>query len=286
MKPEDTHIQALTDLGFTPVEAEVYLFLLAESPASGYRVAQALGRPAAQVYKAVEALQQKGAVIAEEGKTKRCRAVPAVELLKHLETRFRRRKEKAGALLKEMARVEADHRVYQLKTVEQVYSHAASMLERAERVVLLDLFPKPLSQLRDQIEDAAGRGVIVGLKTYEPCQISCTEKVTAYNAAKTLERWPGQHLSLVIDGHEFLSAMLYEDELGLHHAIWSRSTYLSSLQHNGIGLELSYTRLTSEIKAGASLEDLHRSIVDLEQFYLSNCTDAPDLLRQELGVLS
>ena len=108
----------------------------------------------------------------------------------------------------------------------------------------------------------------------------------ARSAAETLARWPGQHLSLVVDGHEFLSAMLYEDELGLHNAIWSRSTYLSSLQHNGIGLELSYTRLTSEVKAGASLEDLHRSILDLEQFYLSNCTDALDLLHQELGVSS
>ena len=87
MKPKITHTQALTDLGFKPVEAEVYLFLLAESPASGYRVSQALGRPAAQVYKAVEALQQKGAVIAEEGKTQQCRAVLAVELLKHLDTR-------------------------------------------------------------------------------------------------------------------------------------------------------------------------------------------------------
>ena len=42
------------------------------------------------------------------------------------------RKEKAGVLLKEMARFEEVHRVYQLTTVEQVYSHAAALTEGGE----------------------------------------------------------------------------------------------------------------------------------------------------------
>ena len=41
-------VQTLVALGLTALEGEVYTLLLRESPATGYRVAQALGKPARQ----------------------------------------------------------------------------------------------------------------------------------------------------------------------------------------------------------------------------------------------
>src|SRR5438874_1780106 len=74
-------IRALVELGVTGLEAEVYTFLLQESPATGYRAAQALGRPVAGIYKALEALAHRGAVVVEEGTTRQYRSVPGEELL-------------------------------------------------------------------------------------------------------------------------------------------------------------------------------------------------------------
>lgn len=50
------------DLGFTGLEADVYTALLAESPTTGYRVAQALGKAVANTYKAIASLEAKRAV--------------------------------------------------------------------------------------------------------------------------------------------------------------------------------------------------------------------------------
>lgn len=52
--------QYLTEFGFTGLEAEIYAFLLVEWPASGYRIAQAIKKPAANTYKAIETLDQRG----------------------------------------------------------------------------------------------------------------------------------------------------------------------------------------------------------------------------------
>src|SRR5688572_1961049 len=100
-------------LGFTPLEAEVYTFLVKESPATGYRVAQALGRPVAVIYKTLDSLTAKGALIVDNGPTRHCRAVPAQELLGRLERCFEERRAAAAKALAELREAPADDRVYE-----------------------------------------------------------------------------------------------------------------------------------------------------------------------------
>src|SRR5262244_1295461 len=83
-----TAIDALTRLGFTALEAEVYTWLLGEPGATGYRIAQGIGKPVANTYKALESLQKKGAILVEEDESRLCRAVPPEELLTQLERGF------------------------------------------------------------------------------------------------------------------------------------------------------------------------------------------------------
>jgi sugar-specific transcriptional regulator TrmB len=58
--PIENCIHTLMEFSFSGLEAEIYTFLLRDSPATGYRVAQALGKPVANTYKAIESLQNKG----------------------------------------------------------------------------------------------------------------------------------------------------------------------------------------------------------------------------------
>ena len=44
---------SLVDLGLTPLEAEVYRFLLGAPGSTGYRIAQATGKPVGNSYKAI-----------------------------------------------------------------------------------------------------------------------------------------------------------------------------------------------------------------------------------------
>ena len=69
------HIEYLIDLGLNQLEAEVYLALLPEEPMTAYRIGKIIGKPTANVYKAIDVLARKGAVVIEEGKNRKCKAV-------------------------------------------------------------------------------------------------------------------------------------------------------------------------------------------------------------------
>jgi len=245
MSKED-YIEPLLDLGFTEIEARVYGFLVEESPATGYRIAHAIGKQPANTYKAIAALEARGAVIVEQGDTKQCRAVPPPELLDNLEQQFRRSRSQAGERLAALSRRSTDPRIYHLKSVDQVLQRAKAMLERAERIVLCDLFPKPFEALTEALRDAAKRGVRIATKVYAGETLAGVELVQLHDVEKSLDVWPGQQLSIVVDAEEHLLSLLSHDMKSVHEAVWSNSAYLSCMQHNHIASELRYTQLLAE----------------------------------------
>jgi len=231
-------VQPLVSLGFTALEAEVYGFLLGESPVTGYRIAQALRKPAPNIYKAIESLEAKGAVMVDDGASRVCQPVPPDELLGHLERRFREHRERAAASLSGMAATLPDDRVYQLRSPDQVLERARTMLGRAREVALVDAFPRPLELLREEIEAAAARGVVVGVKAYESVDIAGVRVTVDVRREASIVRWPGQWVNVVADGAEHLVAFLTEDAGGVHQAIWSSSAYLSWVYHSALSSEM------------------------------------------------
>ena len=75
MTPENS-TEPLVALGFTGLESEIYSLLLRESAVTGYRIAKGLRKPAANVYKAIEALEAKGAVMVDQGRHRVRRGAP------------------------------------------------------------------------------------------------------------------------------------------------------------------------------------------------------------------
>jgi sugar-specific transcriptional regulator TrmB len=256
----------LVALGFTALEAEVYVFLLQESPATGYRVAKGIGKPVANTYKAIASLQAKGAVLVEEGANRVSRAVPADELLQRLDRRFQETRQRAAQVLSTLKASPDDDRVYHMRTAEQVVERSRQMLARCEQVAVLDLFPGPLAQLRAAIEAAAARGVRTLIKAYEPATIPGADVVVHPRGHTILKRWPGQWLNLVTDGRESLLAFLTPNGKGVHQALWSGSAYLSWVYHSAVGCETILTAVEQSLAEGATgaeLRELIRSYHDL-----------------------
>ncbi len=232
----------LVELGFTQLEAEIYGLLLDEPGSTGYRLAQRLRKPAPNVYKAIESLESKGAVMVVDGKHRHCSAVPPDELLSHLERQFQASKRQAAKMLAERSKPPTDDRVYQLKSASAVFEKARSMLERAKDVVILDAFPGAAAELLKELVSASARGAEVGALLYEPLAVREAEidfeVVIDPRGASTMARWPGQWLLLVVDASEMLMAFLSPDLSKVHQAIWSRSPYLVWVQHGGAASEL------------------------------------------------
>ncbi|RYE91976.1 MAG: TrmB family transcriptional regulator, partial [Myxococcales bacterium] len=141
-------METLVALGFTGLEAEVYAALVEEAPATAYRIAQVIGKAAANVYKAVESLERRGVIAVDDGDSRRLRAVAPVELLARVERDFERAHGRAQRALTRLRSAGDDERVYSLPEREQVIERARAMLLRAEQLALVDVFPEPLEELR------------------------------------------------------------------------------------------------------------------------------------------
>jgi sugar-specific transcriptional regulator TrmB len=250
--------EALAQLGFTDLEAQVYVALLQEAPVTAYRLAQQVGKAAANVYKAVESLRKKGAILVDS-ENSLCRPVPPEDLLRIVEGRFTRAKERAARALAAVDRRQADERLYQLRTRDQVMERARALLRRAKQMVLGDLFPGPAEELRSDLEATAARGCRVYLQTYRPAAIAgAVTEFVKEDGAHHLEKWPGQWLNLVGDAQEHLLALLRDGGDGVHCAVWGESKYLSVLFHSGIKCEMAWTEMSNAVRRGAPLAELRR----------------------------
>jgi HTH-type transcriptional regulator, sugar sensing transcriptional regulator len=234
---------ALTELGFSDLEAQLYCELLKRAPLTGYRLAQAVGKAAANVYQALAALEQRGAVVVEAGETRSYRPVAPAEMLAALGTRFAARQGAAQAALERLHAPAQSDKIFQLRDAVQALERARQMLERTREILLFDLFPGPFRILRPQLAQLAARGVKVAGVVYS--EESCDEFlcVRSQGLTRVPENWPGSQLTLVADAREFLVALFSDDAQELHHGLWTDSLYLSCLQHSGLACEIRLSAL-------------------------------------------
>lgn len=261
------HTQSLISLGFTNLEADVYAYLLQESSVTGYRVAQALGKPTANTYKALESLERKGAVLVDESENRLCRAIPANELLNHLDHRFQENRKQAAHSLSKLGRPSADDRVYQLRSRGQVFERCRSMLANCKHVVIMDAFPDIVSELQPDIEQAALRGVEVIIKTYIATEIKDVRVVVRPRGHEIIDALPGNMISINIDGAEHLLSLVHTDSDQVYQAIWTSSAIISYLLYNGLVNEISQVAIMWEMEQDTTVEKLKKVFSDLRYLH-------------------
>lgn len=265
-----TTTDVLTRIGFTSLEAEIYVALLEESPLTGYRIAQILGKPAANIYKAIEALERKGAVVVDTTESRLCRAVPPDEVLAHIERQFRTARDEAAAALAELRGSTRDERIYQLRSVEHVFERARRMIDSAQQVVLVDAFPRALEAIRAALSAAAQRGAVVVATVYEDVKIEGVTVIVQARGEEMRTRWPGEWLNVTVDGNETLLALLTRDAAGVQQATWSGSAFLAAILHSGISAEAMLADL--ETRLGHVDPDALRETIDAHRPHFFSAT--------------
>ena len=249
-------IQALQDLGFTTVEAEVYVYLVHNSPATGYQIAKGINRTRGAAYKVLATLASKGAVEVDSQSGSKWRAVPPAEFLNQLEQLFLRSKKRADEALKTVEPQPPDYRIYQLQTVEQVYERARTMLASCEEFALVDVFPLALDKLRGDIKAAIARGRKVAVDVYTPDRIPGARMTLTYEGFGFLEQVKANWITLSIDSEELLIAVLSRDDQRVLQATWSANTFLART----LAAYLRHSFLAEDfitlMEAGASLKKI------------------------------
>ncbi len=268
-------LNPLIGLGLTNLEAEIYAYLLAHSPATGYGIAKGIAKPTANTYKALESLQTKGAIIIDDSKTRLCRAVQVEELFGVFQRRFDGFKSEARSELGKIDRAPDDSRIYQLTSTDQVISRFRGMFAKARRRIVLDFFPLPAEELRKDILAAAKRGVSILAKLYQPIELPGVDTMVAHDGPQKVERWPGQWANGVFDGEEYLLALLSRDGGRVHQAVWSNNQYLSWIYYSEIIHELMSDDLERAVAEQASVDQIKEILTHYKSMFKLEMTGSP-----------
>lgn len=252
-------LRALENLGFTRVEAEVYAYLVGNSPATGYQIAKAIGRTRAAAYCVLESLASKGAVVVEIGNTHMWRAVPAREFLDVLERRFLAGKREAADALRHVDAAPPDNLVYQLKTVEQVYGRARTLVRSSRKAVLIDIDPEPYQTIRAEIVAAVRRKIKVALICPEEVRLPGARTSTYFPGYQILTRFPARQMVVAVDGKEFLISSLSKDGRRVIQACWSASPFLAWVVWTYLKMNILAEEFVTLLEAGAPIGKVRAS---------------------------
>jgi len=286
MHQQEKGISALKALGLTEIEALVYSFLLKKNPETGYGIAQTIGKPVANIYKAIKSLEYKGAVMVEEDTKRLYRPLPLTEFMSLLERQFKDNKESVLQELTRMESIAEDERVYQMRSVDQILEQSRAMLKRAEQIVLIDVFPKILRPLISDIQKTAQREIEIIIKAYDSISIPNVEVIIDSRGAKVVKDYPGQWLRIAIDAREHLLAFLSSDIKYVHQAIWSSSRFLSFLHYCGIRDEILIDKVGHLIHGPCQISEIHQVLRGYMKLEKNRLPGYKELLEQFSSIKS
>ncbi|MFH0734570.1 MAG: helix-turn-helix domain-containing protein [bacterium] len=263
-------VNNLMHFGFTKLEAEIYLALLEEETSTGYRLAQILNKPIPNVYKALNTLKNKKAIICDDSiKTQLYAAIPIKELLIDKKNEFISISNTLEEQLKQYENKKNDDGIHRLTKYDDVINRAKKMIEEADEILLIDIWPKILEMLKNEIVAAGKRGVTVIVKTYIPTELQNCE-VTYCSADNLLiDKFKGQWLN-VVTAKEYLVSFVDMDKQSSNEAFWSKNIFLSLLMYNGFSQEFILTGIRRKLEENKSIEELMEIFKNYETLRASN----------------
>jgi len=268
---EQTKIkEALIQLGFNQLECDVYLHLLTNTQMTAYKVGTSINKPTANVYKAMDSLAIKGAVIIESNKSKYCRAVSPNEFLSHYEKNVLEKTRQTKELLRNIEKKYDDEKTYSIKSVPLVFERFRSMMQKAKVIAVIDVFPKTLDKVIEPIKEAIERGVKVYIQIYKPITIKGADIAYSKIAEEAISHWQSEQLNLVIDGEEYLVALMNLELTRIIQASWSNNYYMACSLHAGRMQEQTVIKISNKIGSKGFEKEVKEIIEKQKYFYNSN----------------
>jgi predicted transcriptional regulator len=203
-------------LGFSAYEAQAYVTLVQRSPLTGYELAKASGLPRANIYSVLQKLEERTAVVRIETEAGiRYAAVPPAELLHRLANRFEERLEATRRVLEELSSLPQYDYVCNLQGYAALLQHTRTLIDAAEKHLLVALWAPEASALSEALGDAAAREVEIITLCLAGCPNQCPNcrgQIYRYHVApESNARW----LVLVADDREVLAGEISQDQTAL-----------------------------------------------------------------------
>lgn len=248
-------MERLIALGFTEYEAKVYLSLLNEYPASGYRISKQAGVPRSMVYEALGRLNARGAVMETSGERATLyRPLPPDVLLERLSHEHADLLSGLEAGLRTLYEARSEDRVWSVSGRRSVVAYAARMLREAAEEALLVLTDEDVVALSDEILAACERGVAVSSLLTGQADLPCGRVAHHPPLESELQQLTAT-LMVVVDGAEVLVSSSHVETT----ATVTRNQNLVLIARQFIWMELFaqrvYAQLGAEMLARLQPED-------------------------------
>jgi sugar-specific transcriptional regulator TrmB len=243
---------ALEALGLTHIEALCYAHLAANPSTTGYGVARGIGKPTANVYRAIETLERKGLVVHDRGTPPAYRALPPAEMLARLEREFQERKTRASRELASLKPGTTDEKLYALKSHDDVIARTHLLLAAARRVVMMEAPRESLARLEHAVADARSRGV-------RAVVITDGEVQPAHGDTIANRRQPVRALRVAADARECVVSALPNDAGGVAEALWTRSALVARMLHDALAAEMFYALVERALDDGLSIDEVEEA---------------------------
>lgn len=262
-------VAALTDLGLSPGEAELYVALLrqaASEPVSAYKLAKDVGRDPANTTKTLAALERRGAVRVTAEKPRLYTPVAAADFTEELVLRLQSRRREAVQMLERIGRAESDRAPHPLRDRDDALARARAMIAEAQSVVLIDADITFVAALADDLLGCIGaRGVAVLVLSDAPVTLAGVRSWVDPGAEELRRAAPGPWLHLVADGAGELQVVAHPGEpTQLLTGHWHRSPVASFLAHRALGVLMVQAALHHRLAAGIDSAAASRQIVELQ----------------------
>ncbi|MGD8564122.1 MAG: helix-turn-helix domain-containing protein [Desulfarculaceae bacterium] len=198
--------QNLLNLGFTKYEAQVYLALIAKNPQNGSQLSRASGVPRANIYNTLDGLRAREIVM--EVDKGLYAAIPVQELIRRLRLEHNRDLSALKSVAEQARTKNTPEYVWTMTGYEQVMAKARDMIAKASRELFIRLFPEEGEQLKWELKEAEGRGVVVKYVSLGPPPMDFEYQIIHPELELLAKKINGRSLEMVADHMEVITGCL------------------------------------------------------------------------------
>jgi len=208
-------IEDLQKLGMNGNEAKVYLSLLRINPVTGYQLSKETGIRRSVIYDVLQRLIDLGAVSRIEKDPVKYVPVPYDKFLDTLKRDFEHSINSVRSTLNQASFSFTREYIYYLKGAHNVRSEICTMIESAERELMMELWEEQVHEIRPLLRRAEKRGVKIFTTLFSDSPVDLPGHVYYHESMPihvVENRLRGQHTIVVRDNQEVLiGKMLQED---------------------------------------------------------------------------
>lgn len=227
-------IKMLETIGFTNLEAKIYITLLKNQSITGYKIAKILGKNFSNIYQSLDAMLQKGMVLLEESnKNKLFIAVPIESYFEQMQKDLVRKKTVITEKLQKINTGKEKGGIYRLENINQVLIKANTLFDNAEKNILISASQIPYIIDEKLLTNLKKRNIEVVFEVLTLNKEIKDFKVINHNVNKdAFNNMAYDWLEIFIDGKEFLLSIYSKDMSILYKSLWCNEPYLSAIIYN------------------------------------------------------